>query len=237
MVGGRPADCGGAPLIEPASRPTVTAAQLTSGYARCVVRGPTTEPPSYGAGKAAWRRWARALRRALAETDPQRSVDAAVSMTLRSWPIWREARVALVYLAFGSEVDPLVGGLLYEPEGPSLVTTRTPAGGGPLRVHELRTDALERHPLGFPQPRADAPLVDLDGIEVALVPGLCFDARGARLGYGRGYYDRLLPLIPASTATVGVTREALVVSRLPTDRHDVAVRWLLTEAGLRQAGT
>ncbi len=157
-----------------------------------------------------------------------------------AWERWQTARVALVYLAFGSEVDPLAGGLLSASPtlpaataaGPLLATTRTPAAGG-LRVHLFDPAALEPHPLGFWQPRPDAPVVDLASIDVALVPGLCFDRQGGRLGYGRAYYDRLLPLLGAHVATVGVSREALVVERLPTEPHDVAVRWLVSEAGLR----
>lgn len=224
----------------------------------------TTGPPPAEPSKAAWRRWARAQRRALADADPERRADAAIAAHLGSWEPWRTARVALVYLAFGSEVDPLTLGLApagahaaavparatqaggaradgatagtAQAGGPRLATTRTPSGGGPLHVHAYLPDALERHALGFLQPRADAPLVPLEAIDLALVPGLCFDASGCRLGYGRGYYDQFLPRLPARVVTVGVTRAALVVERLPTEAHDVAVGWLLTEAGVRRAG-
>ena len=203
----------------------------------------TTTRPPLGSGKPAWRRWALARRRALADADSDRRADAAIAAHLRAWTPWRAARVALVYLAFGSEVDPLTRGLAAvgaltsgaQAGGPQLATTRTPGSGGPLHVHAYRPDALERHALGFHQPRADAPLVPLEAIDIALVPGLCFDTGGRRLGYGRGYYDQLLPRLPARVITVGVTRAALVVERLPSEAHDVAVGWLLTEAGVRRA--
>ena len=203
---------------------------------------PLAPPPPADAPKTSWRRWARATRRALADGDPERGAERAVAAHLRVWRRWRTARVALVYLAFGSELDPLAGALPSAASdasgeaaiGPRLATTRTPEGRGTLQVHVFDPTALEAHPLGFSQPRADTPLVDLATIDVALVPGLCFDERGGRLGYGRGYYDRLLALLSARVATVGVTRAALVLPRLPTEPHDVPVRWLLTEAGLRR---
>jgi 5-formyltetrahydrofolate cyclo-ligase len=197
-------------------------------------------PPTAGAAKSAWRHWARARRQALDAADPQGLADRAVAAHIATWERWRGARVALVYLAFGSEVDPLAGGLLGSRRAPQegeplplLATTRTPSGGG-LRVHELDLQALVPHPLGFLQPPADAPLVDLEAIDVALVPGLCFDRRGHRLGYGRAYYDRLLPQLPARVATLGVTREALIVERLPSEPHDAPVGWLVSEAGVRE---
>ncbi len=226
--------------------------------------------PPEGASKAAWRRWARAKRQALDDADPRRVGAHTVAEHLRAWTPWRRARVALVYLAFGSELDPLAGGLRPGLQGretgreagrttgsgtrhqtgrdagseagpdapalPLLATTRTPVGGGGLRVHTLEPSALERHPLGFLQPRADAPAVPLERIDVALVPGLCFDHGGARLGYGRGYYDRLLPLLPARVVTVGVVHDALVAPRVPREAHDALVQFLVSESGVRATG-
>jgi 5-formyltetrahydrofolate cyclo-ligase len=192
-------------------------------------------PPAPTAGKADWRRWARGVRRRLAEDRAGRAeADRRTLSHLVAWRVWREARWALVYLAFGDESDPL--GTHAADGRPRLATTRTPADGLPLSVHVHDPAVLERHAFGFSQPPADAPAVPLDEVDVVLVPGLCFDVRGVRLGHGRGLYDRLLVTVPARTATVGVTRDALVVPALPKEAHDVDVQWLLTETGLRAAG-
>jgi 5-formyltetrahydrofolate cyclo-ligase len=204
-------------------------------------------PPPHDAGKPVWRAWARARRRALAlDAAAQAEADRRSLEHLLAWPRWRSARWALVYLPFGDEADPLgameagtgaapgTGAGTERPPGPRLATTRT-SPGLPLTVHALDGEALERHPFGFSQPPADATPVPLDEIDVVLVPGLVFDRQGVRLGYGRGLYDRLLAPLPPTMATVGVTREALLVPRLPREGHDVAVRFLLTEAGLRAA--
>jgi 5-formyltetrahydrofolate cyclo-ligase len=207
---------------------------------------PMPAPPPEGASKAAWRSWARARRQALAQADARRTAERAVAEHLLAWTPWRRARVALVYLAFGSELDPLAGGLRpgllagdtgadAPAQRPLLATTRTPDGGG-LQVHALEPDALERHRLGFLQPRADAPAMPLERIDLVLVPGLCFDRRGARLGYGRGYYDRLLPLLPAHAVTIGVVHDALVAPRVPREPHDALVRFLVSESGIRATG-
>jgi 5-formyltetrahydrofolate cyclo-ligase len=190
--------------------------------------------PSPSADKSAWRTWARARRRRLARDEAGRADAEGEMLThLVAWPAWHAARWALVYLAFADECDPLAAHA--HGEGPRLATTRTPGGDEPLRVHAYDPAALERHAFGFSQPAADAPTVSLDEIDVVLVPGLCFDAHGGRLGYGRGLYDRLLREVSASTRTVGVTRDALVVPRLPIETHDVDVGWLLSESGLRRA--
>jgi len=76
-----------------------------------------------------------------------------------------------------------------------------------------------------PDPGA-CPLLSHDEIGVALVPALGFDGRGGRLGYGMGFYDRLLPrLIRARRFGVGY-REQLTEA-LPLEPHDVAIGELI----------
>ena len=66
--------------------------------------------------------------------------------------------------------------------------------------------------------------------EVVIVPLLAFDNRGHRLGYGGGYYDRTLDSFSgAEIVTVGVGYEMQFVERLPADRNDVALHWIVTE--------
>ncbi len=57
---------------------------------------------------------------------------------------------------------------------------------------------------------------------LAIVPGVAFDARGNRLGYGGGYYDKFLSTFAG--VSVGLCfRECYAHSPLPTSSHDVAV--------------
>ncbi len=80
---------------------------------------------------------------------------------------------------------------------------------------------------GILEPRGDAcPPEDID---VVLVPGLVFDARGYRLGYGAGYYDRFLPMLKNNAFICGVCYEFQVVDTVYPQDHDVAVNWVLTD--------
>ncbi len=134
----------------------------------------------------------------------------------------------LIYLAFGSEIDlsPLTG------QEKIFYVTRTWETDRNLTVHTLNR-GLEPHPYGYMQPAATSSNVDPRMIDLALVPGLCFDDKGARLGYGRGYYDRLLPKLRNDIPLVGVTADALVIPKLPRDSFDVDMTHLVTEAGVK----
>ncbi len=62
---------------------------------------------------------------------------------------------------------------------------------------------------------------------IIIVPALCFDKNGYRLGYGKGYYDRFLQNYPF--ISVGLCYNSLVKTQLPTDEHDQRVNCIITE--------
>jgi 5-formyltetrahydrofolate cyclo-ligase len=102
-----------------------------------------------------------------------------------------------------------------------------------LTLHAWDT-ATELSRFGVLQPPASAPRVVLNSVDAVLLPALAFDEQGVRLGYGGGFYDRLLPGFAG--LTVGVIWSDLIVPRLPSEAHDVRAGWLATEAGVCAVG-
>jgi len=70
----------------------------------------------------------------------------------------------------------------------------------------------------------------LDEIDLAVIPGVAFDLRGHRLGYGKGFYDRAFAATTQRPLLVGFAFELQVVERLPSEGHDVQLDLLVTEA-------
>lgn len=70
---------------------------------------------------------------------------------------------------------------------------------------------------------------------LCIVPGLCFDAEGYRLGYGKGYYDRFLSAFRG--VTVGICYTACTQWRLPHGRYDRQIQLLITEKYIRRTYT
>ena len=83
---------------------------------------------------------------------------------------------------------------------------------------------------GIPEPGAHCELLDVATIDWVLVPGVAFDRDGHRIGYGGGYYDRLLPLLRADAHRVAGAFELQLVDHVPAASHDVAVNAVVTEA-------
>lgn len=66
-----------------------------------------------------------------------------------------------------------------------------------------------------------------DNIDIILVPGLAFDREGGRMGFGKGYYDRLLENIRA--VKIGLCYDFQLFSSIPKDKHDVPMNYIITE--------
>ncbi len=66
-------------------------------------------------------------------------------------------------------------------------------------------------------------------VDLIVVPGVAFDLRGYRLGYGRGFYDRQLVRKPAGTIAVGLCFEMQLCDLLPIEAHDQRVDYIATE--------
>jgi 5-formyltetrahydrofolate cyclo-ligase len=92
-------------------------------------------------------------------------------------------------------------------------------------------------PYGLSEPDPDTWIaVGPDAPDCALIPGLAFDARGYRLGRGKGYYDRLLGSPLFRGIRIGVAWRGQIIDRVPAEAHDIPMDWLLTPDGLTTAG-
>ena len=174
--------------------------------------------------KAEWRQWARSR----SEQIDWEGAGARIRSGLQKLLSERRPAVVLIYLAMANEVD--VEPLVAEQDHHTYLLTRTPSEG-PLTVHPYGS-RRERHSYGFEQPTPDSPVAEVTDIDIALVPGLAFDTKGARLGRGKGYFDELLGRLHEKML-IGVVPLELVVNELPVEAHDVPVTHLATEEGVK----
>ena len=140
------------------------------------------------------------------------------------------------YVAFGSEADLGAINESVIAAGHRLLVPRVEAGVI-VAVERTVDGETVRSDYGIEEPIG--PAVDPAEIDVVLVPGVAFDRRGRRLGYGAGYYDGFLPQLREGTALVGVCFSVQVVDEVPVEDHDVLIDVVVSERGVeggRQAG-
>ncbi len=88
---------------------------------------------------------------------------------------------------------------------------------------------LRRGPMGILEP-VDAEIVQPQEVFVWIVPGLAFTRDGRRLGYGGGWYDRLLAVAPKNAVKLGVAYSFHIVEDLPVEPHDILLTAIVDEA-------
>ncbi len=95
-----------------------------------------------------------------------------------------------------------------------------------------RTGQLKSGVYGIPEPRPDLPVLTAAAVDLMLVPAVACDRQGIRLGYGGGYYDRLLRQPDwCAVPTICVVFEFSFVPVLPQDPWDCLVQGVCTETG------
>ena len=79
----------------------------------------------------------------------------------------------------------------------------------------------------MPEPQGKTTIAP-ESLDLVVVPGVGFDRQGHRIGYGLGYYDRTLSTC-ANAKFVGLAYSFQVVERLPEEKHDIRLDYLVTE--------
>jgi 5-formyltetrahydrofolate cyclo-ligase len=196
-----------------------------------------------GTAELSLREQKRALRRAMAEQRDALSPERRAALAARAaekfleLPAARLARTVAGFVSTRSEIDtaPLLAEL--RRRGTRVVLPRVSTGLLPPRLRFHRAD--ERSELvfgifGLLEPRADAPEVAAHDIDLFMVPGLAFDPRGTRVGYGGGYYDELAAYVrahpdAAEARFVGYAFGFQMVEACPTGEWDVPLDDVVTD--------
>ena len=154
---------------------------------------------------------------------------ARICAHLTAWPIFQRAQTVMAYMAFGNEIS--LAPLMERARDKRWVVPRIAHKPEPhLILHLYDPTRVVRHRFGMLEPDASLPMIAPRALDLVLVPGVAFDRRGYRLGFGGGFYDRFLPLVTATT--VGIVHTALIVEHVPNDAHDQRVDFLACETGI-----
>jgi 5-formyltetrahydrofolate cyclo-ligase len=196
---------------------------------------PPYGPEALGAlrhkARAHLRQRLRALRSQLPDSA-RRAHAEAITRRVLALPAWQTARRVALFASLPEEVD--TAGIIAEAQARGLFVALPVVDGDRARIF-LReysspagVRALVAGVWGIAEPEAGAPEVDPATLELVLVPCLAADPRGHRLGYGKGHYDRLLPLA-RNAVRVAVLFDFQLIAEVPELDHDAVVDWVVTE--------
>jgi 5-formyltetrahydrofolate cyclo-ligase len=172
---------------------------------------------------------ARARLRALSPDERARAGDA---IARRVWevPAIAAARRLLVYASLPSEVPTDDIAREARRRGIEVIYPRCLPETRELALHRLDAeDRLRTGLYGIREPDIGCPVVRLEEIDAALLPGLAWDRRVGRLGRGAGYYDRLLGNAGWRGFACGLFFAAQEFDEVPMDRFDARLDAVVTE--------
>jgi 5-formyltetrahydrofolate cyclo-ligase len=162
------------------------------------------------------------------ETADRATAAEQLARLLLSLPDIANARTVLAYAALPSELDPARAVWMLRRRGVRIAYPRIEAPGV-LGMHYVDHEVeLVPGPFGLAQPSEHASHVAHELIDAIIVPGVAFDEQGNRLGYGGGYYDRLLPMCRTGCTRIGVAFDSQVVACIPAEDHDAQMDLVVT---------
>ncbi|MCR5724274.1 MAG: 5-formyltetrahydrofolate cyclo-ligase [Treponema sp.] len=193
----------------------------------------------------------RALRKAMHEKQRQfcalssRKVEAsaAACKAVAEYPAYKEADTILAYMAMPEEADcsSLIEDALAS--GKRVAIPRIRPGTCDMDFFILEkgkplTEQTETGPWNIQEPRTTLPVLepeDAQGAVCMIVPGVAFTQAGARLGHGKGFYDRYISRLQKSRARIllcGFCFSVQCTDSVPTESCDVPMDALATEHGI-----
>ena len=159
-----------------------------------------------------------------------READAAICRFVTNSPAYQRARTIFCYVGNEREIDTTALLRAAFQDGKILAVPLCTAPG----VMEARQvqgfSDLVSGKYGILAPKLHCPLVEPQDFDLAIGPCCTGNAKGQRLGYGGGYYDRYLPLVQCPTMLL--CRYRLVTEEIPVEAHDVLMTYLVTERGI-----
>ena len=153
-------------------------------------------------------------------TEERTEAARQIAAEIERDPRFEAARTVAAFMPLGDE-PPLREAVERWAECKRVVVPKVE--GDDMRFYDFRAEQMSSGAFGIDEPQSSA-LCPPEQIEVMIVPAVGFTRRGARMGRGRGYYDRYLGAAEAAHIyKIGTCFACQLVDELPTEPHDVAM--------------
>ena len=173
--------------------------------------------------------------------EKKRQKEAAIEKKLFTLNKFKKAGTILLYVSFRSEVNTMNYLEDVISLGKILVLPRVDPRHRTLRLFEVKSvEELSPGYMGILEPTIrKTGEVFLSDIDLVIIPGTGFDLTGSRIGYGGGYYDRLLSYeskqlvkIKRHIPTIALAFEEQIGENIPAEPHDIKVDMIVTDKRL-----
>ena len=171
------------------------------------------------------------LRRDSISGNIKKGKDAAIRQRIIRLPEFTDAKTILFYASFRSEVDTREMIKISLTHGKQAVLPKVDKENKKLKLYEIKDmSELMQGYMGISEPSvSEGKLTRFDDIDLIIIPGAAFDVSGNRLGYGAGFYDRLLAGMKNKIPVIAPAYEEQIIENIPSEPHDVRVDKIVTD--------
>ncbi|MFN3479249.1 MAG: 5-formyltetrahydrofolate cyclo-ligase [Thermodesulfovibrionales bacterium] len=171
------------------------------------------------------------IKRDSIDPEKKKEKDRLIMDKVFSLPYFEKAKTAFYFVSFRSEVSTLPQIEEALRRGKRIILPKVDNINKRLRLFEIHnTGEIKPGFMGIPEP--DVPPErerDINDVDLVIMPGVAFDTNGNRLGYGAGYYDKLLSGLKKKIPLIAIAYEEQIVDSLPAESHDVRVNMIVTD--------
>jgi 5-formyltetrahydrofolate cyclo-ligase len=162
------------------------------------------------------------LRLKIQKEEDRRRKSKIIKEKLFRTQIFKKAKRVMFYISFDGEVN--TKEMIKEAVRLGKIVA-VPVCQKNRRIKPARLDKrvkLKKGPYGIGEPVIKR-FLDLEALDLVIVPGVAFDRKGNRLGRGKGYYDSFLKKLPNKAASIGLAFAFQILPCIPATRRDVSV--------------
>lgn len=144
---------------------------------------------------------------------------------------YKDAKTIMTFVSFSSEIDTRKLIEKAWDENKKIVTPLAKLKERRLELYYIESwDQLQAGVYGILEPIPDeGRLVCASQIDLVIYPGVAFDNKLNRLGYGGGFYDRFFSRLRKDCNRIAITYDMQVIESVPTDEYDIPVDKVITE--------
>lgn len=166
------------------------------------------------------------------EPSVRRAKDSRIKEKIFSLPELQQANIIFYFASFRSEVNTISQIKETLNLGKRVVVPKVDNKAKELRLYEIRgLSELSPGCMGIPEPDvSEDRRVEINDVDIVIMPGAAFDTRGNRIGYGAGFYDKLLSGLNKKIPLIAIAYEEQIVDPIPPEPHDIKVHKVVTDS-------
>ena len=165
------------------------------------------------------------LRNLSLTADARAEASVRIFTAVEQLPVFSDARTVAVFCSLGDEPE-TSRALSRWRAGKRIVVPRVE--GDAMQFYDYDPSQMCPGAFGIAEPASSACACDASQIDLIIVPGVAFTASGARLGRGKGFYDKYLALPGMRASKIGVCFAHQLAAELPAEPHDVVMDRVVT---------